>query len=79
MYGRHFDESNELISQISRRSIDVLKEYYRVRYITTAISIYLAEPLTRASNFCEFTLLQDEMNDENWQLIRRLKKLLDIA
>lgn len=50
LYGRHFDESNELISQISRRSIDVLKEYYR-----------------------------DEMNDENWQLIRRLKKLLDIA
>ncbi|KAF0920150.1 hypothetical protein E2562_033452 [Oryza meyeriana var. granulata] len=50
LYGHHFDESNELISQISRRSIDVLKEYYR-----------------------------DEMNDENWLLIRRLKKLLEIA
>jgi hypothetical protein len=29
-YGRHFDASNELLSQISRKSIDVLKEYYRV-------------------------------------------------
>ncbi|KAM3193849.1 hypothetical protein ACQJBY_070470 [Aegilops geniculata] len=28
-YGRHFDSSNELVSEISRRSIDVLKEFYR--------------------------------------------------
>ncbi|KAM0861759.1 hypothetical protein ACQ4PT_045686 [Festuca glaucescens] len=49
-YGRHFDASNELLSQISRKSIDVLKEYYR-----------------------------DEMSDENWQLICRLKKQLKIA
>ncbi|KAM0890765.1 hypothetical protein ACQ4PT_026850 [Festuca glaucescens] len=49
-YGRHFDASNELLSQISRKSIDVLKEYYR-----------------------------DEMSDENWQLIRRLKKQFKIA
>ncbi|KAL6842130.1 hypothetical protein ACP4OV_028109 [Aristida adscensionis] len=50
LYGRHFNASNELLSQISRRSIDVLKEYYR-----------------------------DEMSDENWQLIRRLKKQFGIA
>ncbi|KAL6623272.1 hypothetical protein ACP70R_033151 [Stipagrostis hirtigluma subsp. patula] len=31
LYGRHFTASNELLSQISRRSIDVLKEYYRAR------------------------------------------------
>ncbi|XP_047072003.1 eukaryotic translation initiation factor 5B-like [Lolium rigidum] len=49
-YGRHFDASNELLSQISRKSIDVLKEYYR-----------------------------DEMTDENWQLICRLKKQFMIA
>ncbi|CAM0949803.1 unnamed protein product [Alopecurus aequalis] len=49
-YGRHFDASNELLSQISRKSIDVLKEYYR-----------------------------DEMSDENWQLIIRLKKQFKIA
>lgn len=28
-YGRHFDESDELISLISRQSIDVLKDIYR--------------------------------------------------
>ncbi|XBI41139.1 hypothetical protein VPH35_125633 [Triticum aestivum] len=28
-YGRHFDSSNELVSEISRRSIDVLKECFR--------------------------------------------------
>ncbi|TVU50099.1 hypothetical protein EJB05_01456, partial [Eragrostis curvula] len=50
LYGRHFNNSNELLSQISRRSIDVLKEYYR-----------------------------DEITDENWQLIRRLKKQFGIA
>ncbi|CAN6356229.1 unnamed protein product [Urochloa humidicola] len=49
LYGRHFNADNELLSQISRNSIDVLKEYYR-----------------------------DEMSDENWQLIRRLKKQLGI-
>ncbi|XP_066355676.1 uncharacterized protein [Miscanthus floridulus] len=49
LYGRHFSSDNELLSQISRKSIDVLKEYYR-----------------------------DEMSDENWQLICRLKKQLGI-
>ncbi|RLM99383.1 eukaryotic translation initiation factor 5B-like [Panicum miliaceum] len=49
LYGRHFNADNELLSQISRKSIDVLKEYYR-----------------------------DEMTDENWQLIRRLKKQFGI-
>ncbi|CAL4899138.1 unnamed protein product [Urochloa decumbens] len=45
LYGRHFNADNELLSQISRNSIDVLK---------------------------------DEMSDENWQLIRRLKKQFGI-
>ncbi|CAL4906476.1 unnamed protein product [Urochloa decumbens] len=49
LYGRHFNADNELLSQISRNSIDVLKEYYR-----------------------------DEMSDENWQLIHRLKKQFGI-
>ncbi|KAG0520939.1 hypothetical protein BDA96_08G118000 [Sorghum bicolor] len=49
VYGRHFNSDNELLSQISRKSIDVLKEHYR-----------------------------DEMSDENWQLICRLKKQLGI-
>ncbi|OEL29788.1 Eukaryotic translation initiation factor 5B [Dichanthelium oligosanthes] len=49
LYGRHFNADDELLSQISRKSIDVLKEHYR-----------------------------DEMSDENWQLIRRLKKQFGI-
>jgi len=29
LFGRHFDEKDELISMISRESIDVLKELFR--------------------------------------------------
>ena len=29
MYGRHLEESDILYSQISRQSIDTLKEFYR--------------------------------------------------
>jgi translation initiation factor 5B len=28
-YGRHFDDSMQLVSQISRDSIDALKEHFR--------------------------------------------------
>lgn len=29
MFGRHFDETNQIASWITRKSIDALKEYYR--------------------------------------------------
>jgi len=29
LYGRHFNADNKLLSQISRKSIDVLEEYYQ--------------------------------------------------
>ena len=34
MYGRHFDIDDELVSHISRKSIDVLKANYRVREVS---------------------------------------------
>ncbi len=49
MYGRQFDHEDRVYSKISRRSIDVLKLYYK-----------------------------EEMSDENWKLIMRLKKVFDI-
>ena len=49
MVGRHFDESDELLSAISRTSIDILKTSFR-----------------------------DEMTNEDWQLVRRLKGLFAI-
>ncbi|GJQ10837.1 hypothetical protein GpartN1_g2628.t1 [Galdieria partita] len=49
MYGRHFDEKNDLYSKLSRRAIDLLKENFR-----------------------------DELSVEDWQLVVKLKKMLNI-
>lgn len=32
MFGRHFEIDDELVSHISRRSIDILKSDYRVKF-----------------------------------------------
>ena len=37
MFGRHFDIDDELVSRISRKSIDVLKANYRVGNTTTLV------------------------------------------
>jgi len=49
MVGRHFEERDEIVSHISRESIDVLKEAFR-----------------------------DSMSKEDWVLVVKLKKLLNI-
>lgn len=28
-FGRHFDETNQIVSVITRKSLDALKQYYR--------------------------------------------------
>ena len=47
--GRHFDESSTFISQITRASIDALKNYFR-----------------------------EDMTTDDWKLVIKLKKLLNI-
>lgn len=49
MYGRHFDIDDELVSHISRKSIDVLKANYR-----------------------------DDLTNEEWRLVVKLKNLFKI-
>ncbi|CAL9006066.1 unnamed protein product [Prunus brigantina] len=49
MYGRHFGIEDELVSHISRRSIDALKANYR-----------------------------DELSNDEWKLVVKLKKLFEI-
>ncbi|KAK4524486.1 hypothetical protein GAYE_SCF03G2387 [Galdieria yellowstonensis] len=49
MYGRHFDEKNDIYSKLSRKAIDLLKENFR-----------------------------DELSVEDWQLVVKLKKMLNI-
>jgi len=48
-YGRHLEETDKLYSMISRKSIDVLKDFYR-----------------------------DEMSNDDWALIKKMKPLFDI-
>lgn len=49
-YGRHFDHSNQIVSQLTRGSIDRLKEHFK-----------------------------DEMTDEYWRLVVKLKKTFNIT
>jgi len=48
-FGKQFDDTDILVSNISRKSIDALKEFFR-----------------------------DDMQNDDWQLVKSLKKLLNI-
>lgn len=65
MAGRHFDENDELVSMISRQSIDVLK-----------VSLYLQTAI-RMSFFLIAAYLQDtfrnDVSKDEWLLIKNLK------
>ncbi|KAK6923757.1 Translation initiation factor IF- 2, domain 3 [Dillenia turbinata] len=64
-FGRHFDINDELVSQISRRSIDVLKANYRA---------------SDAYQYClqDLNGMQDELSMDEWRLVAKLKNLLKI-
>lgn len=64
MYGRHFDENDEVVSLVTRASIDVLK----VR-LYSQISFRLTLPQT---------VFRDEVAKEDWQLLVKLKSMLDV-
>lgn len=44
MYGRHFDLEDELVSHISRKSIDLLKANYRVSLLPFFFTGNLSQP-----------------------------------
>ena len=65
MAGRHFDENDELLSMISRQSIDVLKV---ILYLRTAIPMLFLLIAT----YLQDTFRNDVSKDE-WLLIKNLK------
>lgn len=61
-YGRHFDSDDELVSRITRNSIDLLKENYRVRVLVKELmnppmcGLYLSLEIDRVRVlFCDTT------------------------
>ena len=50
MYGRHFDHNSQIVSSLTRDSIDALKEFFR-----------------------------DDMQQDDWRTVLKLKKIFDIV
>lgn len=88
MFGRHFEMDDELISKISRRSIDILKENFRVCN-SSLYSIFLALGINAlyllAHGFqstlrltLSFKIVQKDLTVEEWRLLVKLKNIFKI-
>lgn len=88
MFGRHFEIEDELVSKVSRRSIDILKANFRV-----CKNSFMVNQPYHTGNFepcsplfglifrftwCVCETLQNDLSVEDWRLVVKLKTLFKI-
>jgi translation initiation factor 5B len=80
MYGRHFDHTQLLYSRVSRGSIDLLKENFRVRGAAGggAVRGERAPPRHVPHSSSRPPPPQNEMSTEYWQLVVKLKGIMGV-
>lgn len=62
MYGRHFDLEDELVSHISRKSIDLLKANYRVSLLLSPFLFFIEKLDSTACNFIRLDIWEELHN-----------------
>lgn len=84
MFGRHFEIEDELVSRISRTSIDVLKANYRVWksswvfFVCKENSMFFCSRLILSVDLLIHDFIQDDLSNEEWRLLVKLKNLFKI-